>query len=552
MNRPTVSPDRSFPRGRPASGLLVLLLGAVACGSDRSGGSDAAGTPELRAALFDSVVAMTERREAWSEPKNEALSFDPLEEMRALRDTVVGAETEEELFYALARLSHSRRDRHLDVALVPGGVSLPDSAGVDVWRGGSAAPPLEAPIRVLPDYGEEGPAYFVADVATYLSGPDGPQPGDRVTAVNGLPVAEYEAAIRPYMRHSSIAGLRWKVAEAMTRRTAVFPPALRSDARRLEVERADGARLSLSLAYRQPESLAWSGASEPRYSGFSTVHSTPTYDLLLPNDGRPVVILLWHRFESSLMEDIDGLLAMAESRGLLDHALLFDATRSGGGSLGAYALQRLQGRAFKTTFGTLALSDVIEPFVREKQEEFEEQRVYDSGGPETIDDGTWLMDWLENDVLAALARGESVTEPVPFKLAHAPKDSDGVLEPTPVHFRGPMVVFSGPNGGSHLDQFTSIVADNDLAPIIGMPAGGYSNTWEWEEVLTFPGTDRPVVGFMWSIGHTVRPNGEILEGNPAPVDEWIPLTAGNCDRYYEILYQRAMAHFGELGHPAGR
>jgi hypothetical protein len=114
-----------------------------------------------------------------------------------------------------------------------------------------------------------------------------------------------------------------------------------------------------------------------------------------------------------------------------------------------------------------------------------------------------------------------------------------------------MVVFSGPNGGSHLDQFIAIVADNDLAPILGMPAGGYSNTWEWEEVLTFPGTDQPVAGFMWSIGHTVRPNGEILEGNPAPVDEWIPLTADNSVRYYDILYRRAMAHLAEQGHPAG-
>ena len=556
MNLPTVSLNRSSARGRPASALFLLafvfLLGCVACDGDRSGGSDPAGTPELRAALFDSIVAMTERREAWSELKNEALSFDPLEEMRALRDTVVGAETGEELFYALARLSHARRDRHLDVALVPGGVSIPDSAGVDVWSGPAAAPPLEAPIRVLPDYSEEVPAYFVADVAEYLSGPDGPQPGDRIIAVNGLPVAEYEEAVRPYMRHSSIAGLRWKVAEAMTRRSATFPPALRSDALQLEVERADGTSVSLALSYLQTESLVWSGVSEPRYPGFSTAHSTPTYDLLLPNDGRPVIILLWHRFESSLKEDIDGLMAMAESRGLLDHALLFDATRSGGGSLGAYALQRLQGRAFKTTFGTLRLSDVIEPFVQEKQEEFEDKRVYDSGGPETIDDGTWLMDWLEDDVMADLARGESVTEPVPFKLAHAPKGSDGVLEPTPVHFRGPMVVFSGPNGGSHLDQFISIVADNNLAPIIGMPAGGYSNTWEWEEVLTFPGTDRPVVGFMWSIGHTVRPNGEILEGNPAPVDEWVPLTAENFDRYYQILYDRALAHLGEQGHPAGR
>ena len=57
---------------------------------------------------------------------------------------------------------------------------------------------------------------------------------------------------------------------------------------------------------------------------------------------------------------------------------------------------------------------------------------------------------------------------------------------------------------------------------------------------------------MWSIGHTVRPNGEILEGNPAPVDEWIPLTAENFDRYYEVLYDRALAYLAEQGHPAGR
>jgi hypothetical protein len=38
--------------------------------------------------------------------------------------------------------------------------------------------------------------------------------------------------------------------------------------------------------------------------------------------------------------------------------------------------------------------------------------------------------------------------------------------------------------------------------------------WEASEVLTFPGTDQPVVEFMWNVGRTLRPNGEILEGNP--------------------------------------
>jgi hypothetical protein len=244
---------------------------------------------------------------------------------------------------------------------------------------------------------------------------------------------------------------------------------------------------------------------------------------------------------------VDRLVAFGEENGLLDYAIIFDATRSGGGSLGAYAVQRIQGKPFKTTFGTLRLSDVIEPFVQDKREDFEAQRIYDGGGPETVDDGTWLMDWLENDLLQALERGDSVTVPVPFKLAHAPKDSDGVLQPAPVHFRGPLVVFSGPNGGSHLDQFMSIVADNDLGHIIGMPPGGYSNTWEWEETLYFPGTEQPVVGFMWNIGHTIRPNGEVLEGNPASLDESIPLTAENATRYYEILLDRAAAHLRSIG-----
>jgi hypothetical protein len=260
-----------------------------------------------------------------------------------------------------------------------------------------------------------------------------------------------------------------------------------------------------------------------------------------------VVLLAWHGFESSLVEDVDRLMDFAQEEDLLDRAILFDATRSGGGSLGPYAVQRLQPRPFKTTFGTLQISDVIEPFVRERREAFRNRRVNDGDGPETVDDGHWLMDWLENEVLEDLAQGKEVTEPVPFKLAHAAKDSDGVLQPATVHFRGPLVVFSGPNGGSHLDQFISIVADNELGPILGMPPGGYSNTWEWEQVLTFPGTSQPVVGFMWSIGHTIRPNGEVLEGNPAAVTHPLGLTADNAGTYYDLLLEGAFEYLTSVG-----
>jgi len=534
---------------RSVSVLCLYLLG---CGAPDRSDPGPLGTPALRAALFDSILAWTADREALSPPKNASLGFDPLEAMSSLGDEVSGADSEEALFYALSRLSNARRDRHLSVALVPGGLRLPYEAGLPAWDRDPPPEPPTAPIRVLPDYGPQSDAYFVADVAEGSGfSPEILAPGDRLIAVNGMPLTDYEAEARPYIRHSTGAGCRWKLAEALPRNSAILPPALRRETLRIEVEKPDGSVGTVSLPYLEPETLQWTGGAEPSYPGFRRSWSSPTFDVFLPDDGQPLLLLQWHRFETSLVADVDRLVGFAQEEGLLDHAVLFDATRSGGGSLGAYAVQRLQPKPFKTTFGTLRISGVTEAFVKGKQAEFREQRIYDSGGPETVDDGTWLMDWLEREVLEDLASGTRVTEPVPFKLAHAPKDSDGILQPAAVGFRGPLVVFSGPNGGSHLDQFMAIVADNDLGPIIGMPAGGYSNTWEWEEVLRYPGTEQPVVGFMWSIGHTIRPNGEILEGNPAGVTHPVPLTSENAGHYYELLLGEAYRYLASVGFEAG-
>ncbi|NNM32862.1 MAG: hypothetical protein HKO53_07330 [Gemmatimonadetes bacterium] len=45
---------------------------------------------------------------------------------------------------------------------------------------------------------------------------------------------------------------------------------------------------------------------------------------------------------------------------------------------------------------------------------------------------------------------------------------------------------------------------------------------------------------MYDIGHTVRPNGEILEGRAAPVDDFVPLTRDNFAEYYQVLLERAL------------
>ena len=502
-------------------------------------------TPEDRAALFDYLVEKTMAREAFSPIKNERLGLNVEAAMCAYRDELIAADTDEKLFYAFLKISNARKDRHLSVSPVEGGLWLsswgppPDSL--------AAPSPLETPIRFAADYGTPGQYFaFVGDYAerlqAYAGSPD-VAVGDKLVAVNDQPFNDYVKAIKPYIRHSTVEGFWWKFAERISQKHYHTPPSFYREQATYTLERADGTRYTLSLPYLNPDSMAWSGHGTPQYSGFHLVHDWQTYDLYV-HDEKRVILLDWYGFRENLVADVDSLMTYAEEQALLDHAIIIDATRSRGGSLGAYAVQHLSTKPFKTTLGNLRLSDVIEPFIAEKRADYAARTVNDAGVAETLDDGAWLMDWLEHNVLPGLRDGQAYSNNVPFKLAHAPLYSDGVLQPAPVHFRGPLLGLFSPHGGSHLDQFVAIIVDNQLGHTIGMPAGGYSNTWEWEDTLVFPISQQPIVQYMWSIGHTIRPNGNVLEGNPAQMDEFIPQTAANYLHYRDLLVERALRHLG--------
>jgi len=514
----------------------ALSIGA--CSSSPEPHTERAGTPESRAELFDTILAQTERREAFSPLKEAAMAYDAMAEMAALRDDVVSAATEEELYYALARLSNARRDHHLAVTPVPGGLRITEG------------PTLQAPLRVLADFTELGdPSFFVAfvdsealaqaEIAGWEGAATRPEPGDLVVSVDGRSIPEFVGAFTPYIPYSSEHGRVWDLASIMTRRVpAALAPWLydRESGLALELERASGERYRTTLPYLDARAVAMPFADTDPYLGFSTVLKRQNFDVLLPDDGQPIVLLRWLDFEEELVADVAALMALAEDRELLGHTLVIDVTDSSGGSGGAYAIQRLVSRPFRTTFGNLRISDAAVRWVEDRIE-----RGVDEDAPELFgldQSGAWLIDWLATDVRDAIERGDEYTNAVPFKSAHLPKDSDGILQPAPVHFRGPVVILGGPRGGSHLDQFVSMFADNGLASTVGMPTGGYSNTWEASEVLAMPvddGNGGPLVEFMWNIGHTLRPTGEILEGNAVAPQRYLPLTRDNFRTYHQTL-----------------
>jgi hypothetical protein len=518
-----------------AAGLLSLALALAGVTAQAD-----VGTPEDRAALLEYLIEKTMLREAFSPFKIEQFDMDVEAEMRALQDEIVGAQTDEELFYALVRLSNVRRDRHLRVSPVEGGLEGPagyethaNSNYPHMSRGSDDTVPT-APVRFQADFGGESHFVFVRDHAKDLTGKL--QVGDRVAALNGVPTPEYMERIRPYFRHSSEAGFWVRATEALNEKTPILPPSLYEPALSVDLINADGEPYSLELPYLPSKTIDWAGHGDRRFEGYAHVLKTPTFDLYRHEGERKVVLFVWHGFSSSLHEDMDQAMAWAEAEQVLDHDVIFDGTVTRGGGRGVYAIQRLSPQPFKLTFGNLRISDITKRFAEDMITAIEERQA-DSGG----NTREWLREWLSDDVMKGVETGQAYTNNVPFKLAYLPKWSDGIVQPAPVHFTGRMVCLLGPYGGSHLDQFAATVVDNDLCHTIGMPTGGYSNTWEWEEVLTFPISGKPVVEYMWNIGDTIRATGEILEGNPAQVKELVPPTANNSNHYNELLLQRAYA-----------
>ena len=479
------------------------------------------------AGLFGEIISKTERREAFSSVKESTIGFSPVEDMKALRDEFLAAETELDLYYALVKLSNARRDSHLWVRGHDQGLQLPERRPCD-----------SAPVKVLPEITDiHNPTFFIFEVGEDV---DSPQVGDVIVRVNGRPIADYIDEFTPWIGHSSLRELYWRMARDMPRRPGHLPLSLYSEDFHLTLERQSGEHYDVVLPYSVRcggFTRAWTPADP--YPGFVDIMERENFNVFV-DESREMVLLQWLDFEvPELVQDLDALLEYAEKENLLDYDMVIDVTSSGGGRGGAWVIQRLVDKPFRTTFGNVRLSDlgqvVVEHFADGRG------RTNEEDIPGLNLSGTWLYEWASTDAREAIERGDEYTAPVPFKLAHLPKDSDGVLQPAPVHFSGRIAIINGRTiGGSHLDQFVAMFVDNDLATFIGVPTAGFSNTWELWETLRFPGTDLPVVDFRWTVGHTLRPNGEVLEGNPAQPDIYMPITRENWRDYRVQLLDTAI------------
>lgn len=490
------------------------------------------GTKEDRKALFNYIIAKTEEREAFSPIKESRLGFNPIENMKAYEEELVNAASEEALWYALQKISNARKDRHLSIDHISGGIKAPD------------IPVEKAPVVFYPDFGvSERTVFFVSDLEeNNTESSSAIQIGDELIEINGAPLDSYIKRAEPYMRYSDYNNFLVRLADRVGRKDNELPGSFYKDKLYLKLKNKEGDLYDVALDYKKEVNLKY-GRFIRNYKGYELAWKMESFWVYIPKDPNNKTLLLWwYGFRGDLREAIDRLIDYAEENNMLNHDLIIDAVNSRGGSQGAYAIARLTSKPFKTTGGNIRLSDIADDFRDRVIKRYEARKVQmDHDVKETEDDGSYLYNWMKGPVTEELIAGKEYAENVPFKCAHLPHtNTDWIMQPAEKHFTGKMVVFFGPWGGSHLSQFAAMIKDNRLGYTMGMPDGGYSNTWEWHEDLVFPISKKPVVEFMWNIGHTIRPNGEILEGNPVQVDEYIPVTKNNYPDYKNILLNKAL------------
>lgn len=497
--------------------------------------ADLIGTSAEREALFEHLVDATLRRQAISPTKNRLFAIDAVSDMGRHRDALLNATTPAQLWYALNLLSNTRHDRHLRVQPLADGLPVPDALIQRQIRNYAALDECSAPrvgIELATDFGGDQPFLFLAAIGDGLNLPEQVVIGARLLAVNGLSVTDYVAAVEPYHCYSTPTFFWYHLPHHLVRQGSELPG---HEAQLALTFDTPSGPVEVVLDYGNPIGLP---PAVKRYDGWTLLAEWESCRLYRATDD--VIALEWLGFGTSLCDDVDALMAFCRDRALLGHGVIFDASICRGGDYGGYLLRVLAKQRFRINLGDLRRSDAIAGIVDEVLAEDADAVASGRLNAGQLAAVGWRRHWLVDAVLPSLSEAGS-TPPVPFKCAHQPMDGDGWLDPAPVHLTGPMVMLTMPFGGSHIDQVAAQIADNRMCVAhIGMPLGGFSKTWVGTEILRLP-SGQPIVGFEWSCGNTIRPNGDVLESNPAVPDRPYPVTRENVQHHHAGMLKQALA-----------
>jgi len=478
------------------------------------------------AQLYDCLYHSILRREAFSPVKDARLGLNFAQDALPLRQEFIDADTDLELMQAIVHLSALREDTHMKI------IDKPNN-----YFGSSRS----VPIRFLPEFGTNNHTFFVANFdASLKSDKDlvnysNLRKGDLLISVNDIPIAKYTEILSKHLGHSAENKFLWEAAENLHKKRKRLSLNLYTDDGfvKYTLQKSNGDQYFVSLKYgRTDRRLNLNLGANYLNLGYTKVNLlgiTDNFEIY----SKPNVILIELKglseydnnktmsgrerldfFEAQL----DSIFNWAMTNDRLNNRIILDATQAGGGMGAPLLVQRLAKRPFKTTYGNLRVSDdEVQNYV-------------------TNNLGSRVTRWYQE----AVVNGSAYTTNRPFKLRYNEVNDNGYMPPEN-NFTGQIIGLFSSQSGSNLDQLSAMLHDNNiLCHSFGYPTGGFSNTWEFEDEI-IDDNGKKYCSFEWNIGHTIRPNGQILEGNPANVIEQVDLTRNNFEKYWDILVLKAQS-----------
>lgn len=495
----------------PAAVLLFLALvpRARASEADLYLGKD-------RAALFESYAADVRDGQYLSEKGFARLGTTWAREVARARERFLAARTKADVYYALVSLKNSVHDGHSRL-LVPDSLRVPDA-----WL---SLPLSFSPVR------RDGKLRFVVAGSRLAAAPDGLV----LETYRGRTPESLMPEFLEWLDSSSPEAWESDFAQALAHRNlARVPPLGNGDvALRLRDEKT-GRAVDVAARFAPPGEGAPQArrASKPRpeddeYAGRPRVFTGINYAVYQDTAAEILILRYTSYFDAERFRreppelsyapaadldwsdeheagdrlarrDIEELGRFLKKSNGAYRRLLIDVRRgSAYHPVSRALLEMLAQKPFKTTTNAM----VFTPLMRRDGDFFEEAMHMSSRAQREV---------LRREFRGGAALSSRFTFYCKTSKC-APEEGD--CEPSPLGLRYQLYVLSGPYCASACDQFVSIVADNGLGEVVGLPSMGASSPFRGDR--SFRLADGETFKITLNAGITYRADGEVLEGNPA-------------------------------------
>ena len=283
---------------------------------------------QLNRDLFNYLTSSIFAREAFSPIKNQNLHIDLKRQFKENRKSFLQANTDEDLYFEILKLSNLRRDSHLKMK--PTFLESIDKK--------------KLPITFMVVFEGKSPLFIVDQIAHGFADafPD-LRIGDELVQVGDMHFEDFIEVTKQYIPSSTNNNHYYRLAEELSTNAFNLSKVVNLNNPVFKFRSIDHSTHRYTFSYHKKRELTFKELR--KYKDFNLVLTADNFNTYVHKE-QQILLLEWLDFEEDLPDDVDTLMEWAVHNDKLTHHLIIDATQSSGGINSIYALRRLINKPF--------------------------------------------------------------------------------------------------------------------------------------------------------------------------------------------------------------